>query len=507
MSPKKRLDKRLYAAKIVGILLLVISIIGFFSNIFAALMSMFMFPEIDHINQVNENRHLFPEFIGWIFSHYTVLALSFSVVWIPMFLGARALNKFKEWGRVVSLVMLFFLMLMLVIMTIFMSLVSEVPLLFRLWLIFVYIIYIAHPAVGAYFLMRRSTREGIREYNTGINAIAETAPPEFATVETATVETIPAPSLPPTADPRYELAKQVVADVRNLPLPTRKRKAALIIAGIMMIAFPALWAFLSFIIMLSTHGWQILLFALSVLESIASVWMGIMTIAHLKKYRLMAFLITFVNMILIIATVHTAGAQAVLLFMGYYVAILVMLIVNYDKFFDDQDEENETPHVKESGLQELEMQELNALLTSKNSGEINEEEFEKKTIEIKVKYRTLDMAESLQKRKNNGMLSEEEYQTKLNQLLIEKTEEVTNEMHLEKEKQQRHAQRLSQIPTERIEKLTLPNQKKLEKYIDILEPGDIIVFHDHQIKLFRAERWAAINEANTQGEFEVILQL
>ena len=116
------------------------------------------------------------------------------------------------------------------------------------------------------------------------------------------------------------------------------------------------------------------------------------------------------------------------------------------------------------------------------------------------------MAESLLKRKNNGMLSEEEYQTKLNRLMAEKQEEVMNEMRLEKEKQQIHNLRLSQIAPERIEKLTIPNRSRLNKYIALMEPGDIIVFHDHQIKLLRAERWVAINEANTQGEFEIILK-
>jgi hypothetical protein len=147
------------------------------------------------------------------------------------------------------------------------------------------------------------------------------------------------------------------------------------------------------------------------------------------------------------------------------------------------------------------------LTEAKTKGDISETEFEHRTIEIKVKCRTRDMAESLLKRKNNGMLSEEEYQSRLEKIMLEKQAEVENEIRLEKEKQKIHTQRLSQIPNERIEKLSVPNRSKLNKYIDLIEPTDIIVFHDQQIKLIHVERWAAINEANTQDQFEIIFKL
>jgi MFS family permease len=505
MSPKKKLDKRLYAAKIIGIILLVTSIIGFSSNIIAALMSMFMFPEMDqisHIHHANKNFPIIPEFIGWIFSHYTVLSLSFSIIWIPMFFGARALNKFKEWGRKVCVIYLILMAIFMQSMGFLFFSVNEIPAFMTFFMVIVYGLYAATFLVGAYFLMRRSTREGIRDHNMVVADAPEPAPVIPPPVEAAPVVT------PPVAkDPRLDLAKRVVADVKDVPLPKKRKNAALIVAGIMMIVLPAFWFLFSLVIALQLNGLTSFIALLNLIATGFTLVMGVAVIWHIKKNRLMAVLGVLSCVVLMIIQLHEVEVAGILFLCSYYVAILVLLGINYNKFHEDEpDEDASMAHLPLSPMK-METQELNLLAESKAKGEISETEFEQKTIEIKVKCRSLDLAASLLKRRNNGMLTEEDYQSRLEKLRLEKQAEVEMEMLQEKEQKELHTQRLSLIAPERIEKLTLPNRSRLDKYIDLMETTDIIVYHDQQIKLIHADRWSAIQEAGTQDQFEIILQL
>jgi hypothetical protein len=157
----KRLDKRLRPAKVIGIILFILSIVGFAGNVVGGLMSL-MF------NNVFEHGPVFSDAMDWIFRHYSVLAFSFSIFWIPLFFSARALYRFKEWGRIVSILMLFLLMIFVAGMAYAFSNISFAPIIMRIFWIFAFSIYVAVLGVAVYFLARQSTREGIRDFKQGL---------------------------------------------------------------------------------------------------------------------------------------------------------------------------------------------------------------------------------------------------------------------------------------------------------------------------------------------------
>jgi hypothetical protein len=159
---KTRLDKRLRPAKIIGIILFILSIVGFAGNVAGGLMSIVLMPLF---NQAFEQGPVFSDTIDWIFKHYTVCALSFSVIWIPLFFSARALYRFKEWGRIVSIIMLFLLMIVIAIIAYTFTTISIVPMIMRVFWVFAFAIYVAVLVVAVYFLARQNTRDGIRDFN------------------------------------------------------------------------------------------------------------------------------------------------------------------------------------------------------------------------------------------------------------------------------------------------------------------------------------------------------
>lgn len=489
MNPSKKLDKRLYAAKIIGIILFIASILIFSANIIAGLMSLFIFPQF---SDMESSRPFFSIYVNWMFKHYTVLAFSNSVIAIPLFFSARALYKFKEWGRVVCIIMLFLMMILLIIMAIFSFSIYEVPFIFRLGMAVSYILCDAVLIFGVYFLMRRNTREGISDYNK---------------TKTDKTESAPDPKAQMTVDPRYELAKHIVANATGRPLPKKRKTAALIVAGIMMIAFPAYWILVSLAITLNLDGLKSFIAFLCLITSAYTLLMGITVIWHRKKYRLQAVLANIGSIILLIILLIGMPLVGILFLCGYYIAIIILLLVNYNKFFEKEveDDQHDTDIILSPN--EIELQELKILAEARANGEINETEFEQKAFEIKVNMRAQPLIDPLIKRKNNGMLTEEEFQNKKEQILLEKKEEVEMETRMEKEKRELHARRLSLIPADRIEQLSTSNKARLEKFIELMVATDIIVFHDKQIKLIHADRWAAINEAGVQDQFEIILQL
>lgn len=158
----KRLDKRLRPAKIIGIILFVLSIVGFSSNLGGGLMSIVLMP---FFRQTFEHGLVFSDQIDWVFRHYTILALSFSLLWIPLFFSARALYRFKEWGRVVSIIMLFLMMVLVAIMAYLFTTISLAPVIMRVFWVGAFFVYIAVLVVAVFFLSRLSVKEGISEYN------------------------------------------------------------------------------------------------------------------------------------------------------------------------------------------------------------------------------------------------------------------------------------------------------------------------------------------------------
>jgi len=157
-----RLDKRLRPAKVIGIILFVLSIVSFASNIGGGLFTMVLWPDLKHVFEQNT---VFSGPMDWVFNHFTVLAFSFSLFWIPLFFSSRALYRFKEWGRIMCIVMLILLIFIIGGYAYAFFSVRFAPLPFRLISVMIFIVYAAALCVPIYFLLRRSTREGIRDYN------------------------------------------------------------------------------------------------------------------------------------------------------------------------------------------------------------------------------------------------------------------------------------------------------------------------------------------------------
>jgi hypothetical protein len=341
MSPKKKLDKRLYAAKVIGIILFAMSILLFCTYIIAGLMSIFI---VSHFNEMEANRPLLSESFNWLFRHYPVLSFSISLIWVPFFFSSLALYKFKEWGRVVSVIMLFFMILILVIVSCLMLTVKDGPFIFMVLIVISYTFYIAALAVGAYFLMRRSTREGIRDHNLAVAATAEPAPVMPPSV-------VPAPVI---KDPRYELAKELVAEVTEKTYPSKRKNAALIVAGIMMIAFPAFWALISLIITFLFLNILSLISFLTCIVSVFTLLMGITVIWHRKRYRLRAILACIGSIVMMINPWTFFPIPFIVFFVAYFIAILVLLLLNYNKFFEEEMDDDATATNKTLSPMEME---------------------------------------------------------------------------------------------------------------------------------------------------------
>ncbi len=487
MRESNKLDKRLIAAKVIGIILFAVAIIGFSSNIIAGIMSVFLFPNLDHFN--TNGQYLF-KFIYWIFSHYTLMAFSFSLVWIPLFVGARAVHKFKEWGRVLTIIMLFLMMIPIIGIIILFFQISEIPKAFSVLMAISYSFYIATNAVGAYFLMRRSTREGIRDYKRSRNIVAETGPEAVDPLQQTA---------------RKQVAKKIVADI--VLEPRRRKVPAILIAGIMMTTFPSFWAVISLILTLTLDGFTSIIGFLSLIVSVITILCGVTVIWHKAGSRKWAIGACGGNIILLIMMLNNIPWGALLIFIGYYSAILLLIILNYNKFFEN-DITEQPPAVDDFTVaidrENLELKQLNETLTQ---GTINETDYEQKAVEIKVTCRSQPLVNRLRRQQEKTMMPDDVFKNKCEQIMLEKRMEAENEMQGEKQSRQLRAERLSLIAKEKLEKLSVPNRSKLERYLEIMVPTDIIVYHEQKIKLFHAERWAAINEANTQDHFEVILRL
>ncbi len=162
-TPSKHLDKRLRPAKVIGIILFILSIVGFASNIGGGLMSLLLTSLTDADFGSAPHGEFASNSMDWMFSNFTVLAFSFSLFWIPLFFSARALYRFKEWGRIMSILMLFLLMIVVAAMAYAFSYISFAPIPMRILFVLVFSVYIAVLAVAVYFLTRKSTREGMRE--------------------------------------------------------------------------------------------------------------------------------------------------------------------------------------------------------------------------------------------------------------------------------------------------------------------------------------------------------
>lgn len=161
MTTTTPLDKRLRPAKTIGIILFVISIVYFATGIMGGLMTLLMFPDTD---MLFGSTSFFSNPMDWMFKHFSTLFFSFAVFCIPLFFASKALFRFKEWGRIVCIMLLFFVILFVLATGYVFVMVRYAPLPFRLIGVMSFLFCIGALCVPIYFLMRRSTKEGIRDY-------------------------------------------------------------------------------------------------------------------------------------------------------------------------------------------------------------------------------------------------------------------------------------------------------------------------------------------------------
>ena len=162
MTTTIHLDKRLRPAKIIGIILFVISIAYFSMGIMGGLLTVFTYTDQD-LGFGSTSFFSNPSY--WIYKHFASLDFAISIFCIPLFFASRALFKYKEWGRIVCITLLFFVILFVLATGYVFVMVRYAPLPFRLIGVMSILFCIGALCVPIYFLMRSSTKEGIRDYN------------------------------------------------------------------------------------------------------------------------------------------------------------------------------------------------------------------------------------------------------------------------------------------------------------------------------------------------------
>ena len=159
---KRCIDKRLVPAKVIGIILFVFSIVSFSSGIFGGLMNILITPDT---NIFYDQKTFFSDPMHWVFRHFTLILISISFYCIPLFFSARALYRFKEWGRIVCIIMIFIIIFFITLYGYAFYSADFAPLPFRMFSLIITLFYILVLCVPIYFLMRRKTKEGIANYN------------------------------------------------------------------------------------------------------------------------------------------------------------------------------------------------------------------------------------------------------------------------------------------------------------------------------------------------------
>jgi len=139
---------------------------------------------------------------------------------------------------------------------------------------------------------------------------------------------------------------------------------------------------------------------------------------------------------------------------------------------------------------------------------ISPDEFSKRTKEIelisirlqieeKVESKSKPLLSILTDEKSNGVITEEEF--------IEKKENLIKKLQLEVEHDFLTKPKLSDIDNKIIEKLEPYHIIKLERYLSVMEIGEVIVFQNNsKIKLMDEERWGKIQEQDFNNEFQLI---
>jgi hypothetical protein len=162
-ATKPRLDKRLRPARIIGYILLFLSIFGFAGNIMGGIMSIIG----SLLGKDQQYETAFGGPIGLIFSHYWQCAFAFSAIWIPLFIGARGLIRFRKWAIPLTATILGFLILAVIAMGVVFLKIPWTPIFFKPAMVLVFLIYASVLIVAIYFIVRKKSRDGFDDHERG----------------------------------------------------------------------------------------------------------------------------------------------------------------------------------------------------------------------------------------------------------------------------------------------------------------------------------------------------
>jgi len=290
----------------------------------------------------------------------------------------------------------------------------------------------------------------------------------------------------------------------------RKKNAGIIVSGILFIIASVIWIIIGILQAIYLEGGERWLGLWNFIMAILSVVIGIGIIQHKHWGRSWGMGTSVLNMLSIAYSWYQSSSMFFGFFLALYLVCMVLIIANFRKF--EQDEETLLPDKAVDPTQNN--NELNLLWESKQKGILTDTEYEQKVLDVKARISAQPFIDKLVELKNGKLLTEPEFEKKRLEIINEKRNAIINEgrADLEKkqaeiEKQKEYKARLATIPNEKIDKLSAQNKARLEKFIEVITPTDIIAFHDNKVKLIDGERWTAINNAGTQEQFEVIYRL
>ncbi|GEM_PF-3049238 len=284
----------------------------------------------------------------------------------------------------------------------------------------------------------------------------------------------------------------------------KSKSAGIIVSGILFLVAATTWIIIAILQAAVLEGSEKFLGLWNFVMAILSIIIGIALIQHKLWSRNAGIWTAIINGISIIYSWYQSSSFFFAFFLAIYIIILILIFSNYSYFEQELDEDEPSEQNKN---QTQNNDELSLLLESKQKGLLTDNEYEQKVLDVKAKIKAQPFIDKLIELKGGKLLTESEFERKRNEIINEKRSEILNENRSKIEKQEICKQRLSEIPAEIIEKLSKQNKTRLENFIEVLTPTDIIVYHDNKIKLIDEERWDGINKANQQEKFEVIYKL
>lgn len=278
----------------------------------------------------------------------------------------------------------------------------------------------------------------------------------------------------------------------------KSKSAGIIVTGILFFVAAFIWIIISIMQTTLLEGSDKYIGLWNFLMAIASIVIGVGLVQHKFWSRSWGLWTSIINIISIGYSWYLSSSIFFLFFIIVYLVSLILIIANYGAF-----EIEDNIEIVQSEPSRLDFhdnnEELSLLKDSLEKGILTQAEYDRKVFDIEVKKHAQPLLDHIVEMRNKGLLSDNEY------LLKEK--EIIDKHRVELENYIKNKPKLSDISNDIIEKLSAQNKARLERFIEVITPTDLIVLHENKIKLIGIERWNAIIASNMQDKFEIILKI